>query len=54
MTESDREEFEALTRPLIEWLRANYHPHVTVIVDSEHAELLRGQMTARPNDDRPA
>lgn len=50
VSDQKREEFEVLTRPLMEWLRANYHPHVTVIVDSGHAELLEGLMTARIND----
>lgn len=52
ITDQKREEFEALTRPLMAWLKANYHPHVTVIIDSGHAELLQGLMVI--NDDRTA
>ena len=35
-------EFETLALPLIEWLRANRHPHTTIIIDCDHAELLEG------------
>jgi len=37
-----QEEFEALTRPVIEWLNNNCHPHVSVIVTPTNAELLEG------------
>jgi len=42
MTEQQRTEFEAITRPVIEWLNKNCHPHVTVVVTTTHAELLEG------------
>jgi hypothetical protein len=29
--------------PLMQWLAENCHPHCTVIVDSERAELMEGQ-----------
>jgi len=29
--------------PLMQWLNDNCHPHCTVIVDSERAELMEGQ-----------
>ncbi len=35
-------EFETLALPLIRWLRENHHPHVTVVLDSNHAECLEG------------
>jgi hypothetical protein len=34
--------FEEVARPLIDFINENYHPHVTVIVDSTHAEILEG------------
>jgi hypothetical protein len=34
-------------KPLMEWLRKNWHPHVTAIVDSEVAELTEGVCTAQ-------
>lgn len=35
--------FEEAATPLIKWLNAHCHPHMTVIVDQTHAELLEGQ-----------
>lgn len=37
-----QEEFEALTRPVIEWLNNNCNPHVSAIVTPTNAELLEG------------
>ena len=42
MTDEKRKEFEAVTRPVIEWLNANCHPHVTVVVTPVSAELSEG------------
>ena len=42
ITEQQRESFEAVTRPVIEWLNANCHPHVTVIIETSRAELHEG------------
>lgn len=39
--------FNAACKPLILWLREHMHPHATVIVDSECAELVEGVMIAR-------
>jgi len=33
--------------PLMEWLAENCHPHCTIIVDSEHIELVEGLATVR-------
>lgn len=35
-------EFEQLATPLIKWLRENRHPHTTIIIDCNHAEVLEG------------
>jgi len=40
-------QLDAAARPLMEWLRSNWHPHVTVIVDSERAELVEGLLCVR-------
>jgi hypothetical protein len=40
-----RGEFEKAAKPLIEWLNENCHPHMKVIVDHTHAELVEGQMS---------
>jgi len=40
--EIDEGTFEQAVRPLIKYINDNYHLHVTVIVDSDHAEVLEG------------
>jgi len=42
LNETERKEFEIVVRPLIKWLNDNCHPHVSVIADCSHAELLEG------------
>lgn len=37
-----REEFKELTEPLIKWMINNYHPHATIIITCDSAELLEG------------
>lgn len=49
LTDQQQQEFEALARPLIEWLRRNCHPHVSVILDGSHAELLEGVASVNTN-----
>lgn len=44
MTEEQRNEFEAVCRPVIKWLCENVHPHHTVIITPTGAELLQGEM----------
>ena len=47
LTEKHLEELRAAAIPLMQWLNDNCHPHVKIIVDSEHIELLEGLATAR-------
>jgi len=47
MIEQEFKAFREAAMPLMQWLADNRHPHVTVIVDSERAELLEGQANAR-------
>ena len=42
LPEEKRDEFEAVARPMIEWLNINCHPHVSVVISSTNAELLEG------------
>lgn len=42
LTEQQRKYFEAVSRPLIQWLNENCHPHVHAIVEPTRAELLEG------------
>lgn len=39
LRDEERVEFEKVTRPVIEWLNKNCHPHVTVVIDPTSAEL---------------
>jgi hypothetical protein len=43
VNEEQRKSFEAVARPLIQWLNDNVHPHHTVIVTPTSAELLAGE-----------
>ena len=48
--EQERREFEAVTRPVIEWLNKNCHPHVTVVIEPTSAELCEGVCAVHTND----
>ena len=50
MTEQQRKEFEAITRPVIAWLNANCHPHVTVVIETTSAVLSEGTIAYTTND----
>jgi hypothetical protein len=36
------EELSKLSKPLIDWINTNYHPHVKIIVDCNSAEVVEG------------
>lgn len=40
LTEEQRNEFVAASEPLMKWLSDNCHPHTTVIVGYNRAELV--------------
>ena len=42
LNEEQRKEFEKTSRPLIEFLNNNFHPHVSVTVETNRAELSEG------------
>lgn len=46
-TPEERQELQEAALPLMEWLWENCHPHCTVIVDSERAELVEGLAIVR-------
>lgn len=50
LTEQQREEFESITRPVIEWLNKNCHPHITVTIEPTRAELSEGVFSFPTND----
>lgn len=35
-------ELEKLSRPLIEFLNNNFHPHTKIIIETDSAELVEG------------
>ena len=42
LSKEQQAQFEAVTRPVMEFLNNNCHPHVTVVVDGTRAELSKG------------
>jgi hypothetical protein len=44
MTDEQREQFEALARPLMDWLCANGNPHMSILIDSTSAQLVSGEI----------
>ncbi len=40
-------ELQEAARPLVEYLRKNYHPHATAIVSLDYAEVLEGKESAK-------
>lgn len=40
-------EFEDVVRPVIKWLCENHHPHHTVVITCDRAELSEGKMSVR-------
>lgn len=44
LKEEQKREFDIHAERMVRWLRANGHPHMTIIIDSTHAELAEGQM----------
>ncbi len=45
LTDEQRAEFERVTRPIIEWLNNNCHPHTEITIDPGCAELKEGITT---------
>lgn len=50
LTEEQRKEFEEVTRPVIEFLNNNCHPHSHIIIETDHAELSEGIYAYPTND----
>ncbi len=50
VTEKQRQEFEKLARPMIEWLNNNCHPHCSVNITQDSAELLEGVCVVNTKD----
>jgi len=50
MTEKQKEEFNKLTKQLMEFMDKEFHPHCTIVVMPTYAELLEGQMVNKNNN----
>ena len=46
----EKEMFEEAVKPLMKWLSENTHPHTTVIVKSNCAELVEGIKVIETNE----
>jgi len=42
MKKKQIKEFEELVRPVIQFLDKNFHPHVKIIIENDHAEIVEG------------
>ncbi len=42
LTKEQREEFENVVKPVMEYLGKYHHPHVTIIIDVGRSEILEG------------
>ena len=49
MNEEQRKQFEALARPMMQWLNENCHPH-THIIDNTSAELSEGVLAFKTTE----
>jgi hypothetical protein len=45
-----REEFEALSKPLIKFLNDNFNPHSKIIIEPDGAEVVSGEMSVRTQE----
>lgn len=34
--------FEEIVKPVMKWLAENHHPHISIVIDATHAEMLEG------------
>lgn len=48
--EINREEFEAIVRPVIEYINNNFHPHVKIIIENDRAEIVEGLINYLTDD----
>ena len=50
LNEKQRKEFEEVSRPLMEFLSNNFHPHIKVTIDYSSVEILEGVYSFRTED----
>jgi hypothetical protein len=49
-TNVESAEFELLARPIIKWLNEHGNPHSVVIIDTNSAQILSGEVGIHIND----
>jgi hypothetical protein len=50
MTPKEKQKFEDAVKPLMKWLCENTHPHTTVIVRGNVAELVEGAAVVKTDE----
>ena len=50
MTEEQKAEFTAKAKDMMDWLCANGHPHMTIIITPTTAELLEGSVAVETTE----
>ena len=50
MTEEQKVEFESKAKDLMDWLCANGHPHMTIVITPTSAELLEGCLAVQTDE----
>lgn len=50
MTKEQIKEFEIICKPVIKFINDNFHPHITVIISCDSAELLEGSCAIRTDE----
>jgi hypothetical protein len=40
----DKDEFEKITKPVVEWFQRSCNPHQQIVIQMDGAELLSGEM----------
>ena len=50
MTDEQHREFEAVTRPVIEWLNANENPNMVIVIAPATAVLYGGEIAYVTDD----
>jgi hypothetical protein len=45
LSKKELAEFKKLCKPLNEWLQKNYHPHVKIIIENDHAEIVETKLS---------
>ena len=50
LSKKEIKDFEKVSKPLMKYLAENHHPHVTVIVVNNRAEIMEGSASVVTNE----